>query len=163
MFRNFNQSCNYFAILDLSIEFAIEKEKLENNYNKKYLIFHQNGQDDKIAELNTAYQAISSPLNRAFHILTLNKIDFTSFPVDIKLLEIIYQTNEAIDKSAVQSDLTTLLIKNQEMRYCLISAMEKEYQNRGNASINFVKKAIELKYIEKILERIKIKLSALTG
>ena len=144
---------NYFAILGLPINFSIENEELEYKYHNKYLIFHQNEQNEKIAELNMAYQVLSEPSARALHILELHKIDIDNFSFDAYLLEDIYKINEEIDKCTNEKELLILAKKNEQTKDSIIPQMEKAYVEELLS--DFAKYTIKLKYVERILERIK--------
>jgi len=77
---------NYFELFDLETTFFIDESKLKESYRREIARFHPDNFASKsdseklqalqnTSLLNTAYESIKSPLNRASYLLKLNGVD----------------------------------------------------------------------------------------
>lgn len=142
---------NYFQILDLKPEFAINQQLLQQNYLKLQQIFHPDKQTNKStkekiiaaefsAKLNHIYQILKDDKKRAEYLLSLHKVIINS------------------DDSNLKPDplmLAEILELNEEKNYNLIKEKQADCWNEFISNYpNDLAKAgqamIKLQYLNKI-------------
>jgi molecular chaperone HscB len=129
-----NLQDNYFTLFQLPLGFAINK----NNLDAAYLALQSQYHPDRATHLdettkhrhliaathiNTAYQTLKNPINRARYLLSLENIDTeeetnTAMPMDFLMSQMQWREDIAEAKSAQQIDALELIHKalRQEMQ-----------------------------------------------
>lgn len=158
VFKRFNN----FELFSLNVDYDLDKIILKQKFNDVQKLFHpdkhsQSAELEKINEassyLNNAYKLLNSDMERAIYLLELlfnYKINDNENIEDDDFLQEIIKINEQIDSSEDIKSLT--------------KQYEKEYQNhidelklyfKEKNCDHIVKVVKKMKFIDKILERIK--------
>ncbi len=154
-----------FALLNLPPTFHIETAELDAHYFQAQLRYHpdkfSNAPDvdkmyaeKKSAEINTAYQTLQSPIQRAKVILKKNGIPFDATTPTAEVLEKSMDRRMQIETmkndDALQAFSITLMQEWKKMLHIL----EKELEQKSTNAINTL---MHLVYIEKAQEDLKKK------
>lgn len=112
-----NNKQNYFELLNLPIEFEIDKNKLRTNYIKLQQLFHPDKLINKssaervigatnAANLNHVYKVLGDDKKRAEYLLLLSNIivntDDSNVKTDISMLAEIMELSENPDKDVIE-------------------------------------------------------------
>ncbi len=136
---------NYFDLLSLSIDFAIDKLILEKNYQDLIIQHHpdkfanKSSQDQTLAQqntslLNTAYQTLKNDLKRANYLLELagiNAFDEKDTQMDASFLMAQIEFREALEVLEQKQDVDKLEDFVEQMR-----DLEKHHITNIAASFN---------------------------
>lgn len=161
---------NFFQLLKLEVNFAIDEKLLEKNYLSLQRTYHPdlfiNKQTEKLKALemtmliNKAYEVIKSPLKRAEYLLSLQGIIVNSDGNDtikpsIELLEKVMADKEALYEieNAEQLKQFENIISSEKDK--LVEELTELLA--ANDFTNAAQDTIKLRYLEKILADIKIK------
>jgi molecular chaperone HscB len=159
---------NYFELLGLPTQFALDEAALHRAYIQKQQVVHPDRKDStNIAlsmDVNQAYQTLKSPLLRAQHLLALHGLKVNSekdsFAPDNTLLMEIMELREA-QQEAVDADSINALSRQVKGQFqSALAGMQKAFAE--NKLDDAAKQAIRLRYLEKILEELNTQKRALT-
>lgn len=147
---------NYFEILDLEIEFAVDESKLQAAYVKAQQQYHPDRQvgksdtDRKKAALasaaaNDAHRILNNDYSRACHLLELQGIkvhgDDANTKPDASLLAEVMQWNE--DAEEVKgSDAAVLLGKLQIEHEDLLASLTSELTAQNVLRLGYLEKTL---------------------
>jgi len=157
---------NYFELFDLETTFFINESKLKESYRREVARFHP----DKFASksdseklqalkntslLNTAFDSINSPLNRASYLLKLEGVEpfdekDTSMDHDFLISQIeLREELESIESKQNTDDLEDYLEKVEEYIQSKIDLIAKAFE--GDTENSKIKKDVrELKFYEQL-------------
>ena len=158
---------NYFELFDLETSFFIDESSLKEAYQREIARFHPDqfasrGDSEKLQALqntsllNTAFESIKSPLNRASYLLKLEGIDAfdeidTSMDHDFLISQIeLREELELLRLKQNPDDLEDYLDKVEEQIQSKIDLISDAFkENKGHLEIK--KDVRELKFYEQLL------------
>ena len=158
---------NYFELFDLETSFFIDESSLKEAYQREIARFHPDqfasrGDSEKLQALqntsllNTAFESIKSPLNRASYLLKLEGIDVfderdTSMDHDFLISQIeLREELELLRLKQNPDDLEDYLDKLEEQIQSKIDLISDAFkENKGHLEIK--KDVRELKFYEQLL------------
>lgn len=159
---------NYFQLFDMEANFDINDKKLDELYNKQIEKFHPDkfvakSSMEKLQALqntsliNSAYQIIKKPLERAVYILELNGINaFDDKDTNMDIEFLMQQSELREDLENIQNDKNEdrldKFIKNIDEKITLnIKDLNKLFKNK--ADLVEIKNCVrELKFYEQLLK-----------
>ena len=158
---------NYFELFDLETSFFIDEANLKDSYRREIARFHPDqfaskSDSEKLQALqntsllNTAFESIKSPLNRASYLLKLEGVDpfdekDTAMDHDFLISQIeLREQLELIKLKQNADDLEDYLDKIEEQIQSKINLISDAFsENKGHIEIkNDVR---ELKFYEQLL------------
>ena len=157
---------NYFELFDLETTFFIDESKLKESYRREIARFHPDNFASKsdseklqalqnTSLLNTAYESIKSPLNRASYLLKLNGVDpfderDTSMDQDFLISQIALREElESIESKQNADDLEDYLAKVEEHIQLKIDLISDAFKR--DADISEIRKDVrELKFYKQL-------------
>jgi molecular chaperone HscB len=150
---------NHFEIFNLPQGFDIDQTNLTKSYfdlQAKYHPDKYNGPDIS-SNINSAYKILKDDVARAEYLLQIMKIELPN--LDFVELESLMEENEKVEEARDKTELDNILIENDaKIKECKskISAAFSE-NNQGVAA----KICAKMKYIDRIIQNIKIKIKSL--
>ncbi len=157
---------NYFELFDLETTFFIDESKLKESYRREIARFHPDNFASKsdseklqalqnTSLLNTAYESIKSPLNRASYLLKLNGVNpfderDTSMNQDFLISQIALREElESIESKQNADDLEDYLAKVEEYIQLKIDLISDAFKR--DADILEIRKEVrELKFYKQL-------------
>jgi len=157
---------NYFELFDLETSFFISDSNLKDSYRREIARFHPDKYASKTDSeklqalqntslLNTAFDSIKSPLNRASYLLKLDGIDpfdekDTSMAHDFLILQIELREELEVIESKTDSDqLEDFILRIESHIQSKVESISNAFQvNSGNLQIK--KDVRELKFYEQL-------------
>ena len=159
---------NYFELFDLDTSFFISDTNLKDSYRREIARFHPDKYASKSASeklqalqntslLNTAFESIKSPLNRASYLLKLDGVDpfdekDTAMAHDFLISQIELREELELIESKTDSDQLEGFIERIES--CVQSKIESISDAfKDNRDILEIKKDVrELKFYEQLVK-----------
>jgi molecular chaperone HscB len=158
---------NHFEKFSLVADFDLDVDLLENKYLQLQKEFHpdsnlnsnQDSADLNSIAVNEAYKILKNPLKRAVYLLKLNGINIEDDNCEVKpeqetlmlileLKEKLFGSDDA-DEALQIKDFATKEIKN------LMKEIKTDFKNKQIK--NAAQKLIKVKYLDKILQDLKLK------
>ena len=157
---------NYFELFDLETTFFIDESKLKESYRREIARFHPDNFASKsdseklqalqnTSLLNTAFESIKSPLNRASYLLKLNGVDpfderDTSMDQDFLISQIALREElESIESKQNADDLEDYLDKVENHIQSKIDLISDTFKR--DADISEIRKDVrELKFYKQL-------------
>ncbi len=158
---------NYFELFDLETSFFIDESNLKESYRREIARFHPDQYASKsdseklqalqnTSLLNTAFESIKSPLNRASYLLKLEGIDpfderDTAMDHDFLISQIkLREELELLQLKQNADDLEDYLDKVEEQIQAKIELISDAFkEDKGHMEIK--KDVRELKFYEQLL------------
>jgi len=157
---------NYFELFDLETTFFIDESKLKESYRREVARFHPDNFASKsdseklqalqnTSLLNTAYESIKSPLNRASYLLKLVGVDpfderDTSMDQDFLISQIALREElESIESKQNANDLEDYLAKVEEHIQLKINLISDAFKRDADTS-EIRKDVRELKFYKQL-------------
>ena len=157
---------NYFELFDLETTFFIDESNLKESYQREIARFHPDNFASKsdseklqalqnTSLLNTAYESIKSPLNRASYLLKLDGVDpFDERDTSMDQDFLIYQINlreelESIESKQNVDDLEDYLDKVENHIQSKIDLISDDFRRNAD-SLEIRKDVRELKFYKQL-------------
>jgi len=157
---------NYFELFDLETTFFISDSNLKDSYRREIARFHPDKYASKTDSeklqalqntslLNTAFDSIKSPLNRASYLLKLDGIDpfdekDTSMAHDFLIYQIELREELEVIESKTDSDqLEDFILRIESHIQSKVESISNAFQV-NNDSLQIKKDVRELKFYEQL-------------
>ena len=157
---------NYFELFDLETSFFISDSNLKDSYRREIARFHPDKYASKTDSeklqalqntslLNTAFDSIKSPLNRASYLLKLDGIDAfdekdTSMAHDFLISQIELREELEVIESKTDSDqLEDFILKIESHIQSKVESISNAFQVNSD-SLEIKKDVRELKFYEQL-------------
>ncbi len=161
---------SYFSVFDLPESFNVDLSDLEKRYFSKQREFHPDRLIGKTAAerqqsisqsmlINTAYEALKSPLKRANHLLALNGLEPDKIkPSGALLMEIMELREELADADTIEK-LEKIEACNTANKQHIITELATAFNTNKELASEL---ATKLSYLTKIDDEIRAKKSILS-
>jgi molecular chaperone HscB len=150
---------NHFEIFNLPQSFDIDQKNLTKSYFNLQAKYHPdkyNGPDIS-ASINDAYKILQDDTMRAEYLLQLLGIALPN--LDFVELESLMEENEKLEESSNKEELENILLENQEkIKECKSKISVAFCENIQSEAAKICAK---MKYIDRIIQNIKIKIKSL--
>ena len=157
---------NYFELFDLETSFFISDSNLKDSYRREIARFHPDKYASKTDSeklqalqntslLNTAFDSIKSPLNRASYLLKLDGIDAfdekdTSMAHDFLISQIeLREELEVIESKTDSSQLEDFILRIESYIQSKVESISNAFQVNSD-SLKIKKDVRELKFYEQL-------------
>ena len=157
---------NYFELFDLETSFFISDSNLKDSYRREIARFHPDKYASKTDSeklqalqntslLNTAFESIKSPLNRACYLLKLDGIDpfdekDTSMAHDFLISQIELREELEVIESKTDSDqLEDFILRIESHIQSKVESISNAFQDNSD-SLHIKKEVRELKFYEQL-------------
>lgn len=162
-------SKNYFALLDLPVDYAVDPQVLAEHYRGLQRVIHPDRyanaseQEQRLAvqaasHINEAFETLKQPLARARYMLVLQGVDLdaqkqtTSDPLflmeQMELRETLSEARSKVDPYAV---IEAVLNRLHRQRDTLIASFPAQFRAAGPADLEAVREAVlKLQFLEKL-------------
>lgn len=166
---------NYFALFNLEEQFDLDLSELEQAYLKLQQLLHPDKfitktKTEQILALkhssliNNAYDILKYNLSRSEYLLQLHNIIINqdtnnNIKADIELLEEIMELRNSLDEAEQQVQIEEMVCSQKRNKIAIIARIRQYFtdQNYRQAAIE----TIRLRYINKLIADIELKLSML--
>lgn len=162
---------DYFTLLGLPRDFAIDSSQLEQRYFSLQRQYHPDravntSPQDKqhmlkqSGDINTAYNTLKHPLSRARHLLALQGLAMDGKPPANVLAEAM-EWREALEEAADIKAIEPLYRRAFKEREACLEALGDEFEEKDFATA--AQECARLAYLEKLLEELQQKHSVMKG